>query len=137
MTTNRDIIQDAYRDAQIIPQDEEVSAQQATTGLRKLNAMCGEWREDRLLFDFVSQTSLTASLPIPTSAERAVTANLALDLLDDIGGSPPRGLIERASNAKKALLRRSLLYVQRPATTDHMPQGEGKRYGDNSILTDS
>lgn len=137
MTTNRTIIQDAYRDAQIIPQDEEITALQAQTGLRKLNEMCTEWREDRILFDFVEQSDLSATIPIGLSSERAVKANLALAVLDDIGGAPPRGLIERASEAKKALVRRSLLYIQRPATTDHMPQGEGKRYTGNNILTDS
>ena len=136
MTTNSQIITDALREHNVIPEGKNASAEQATHGLRVLNRMMEKWLEDEINLGYLEQTSAAATIPIPAWAEDGVVAQLAIRLAPTYGAQVSPELYEAAKDSFNSICRK--VFNETDAIQDHTidPLGEARHRLGRSILTD-
>ena len=123
--TNLDLLTDAYRELNIIDENESPTAEQGVLGLRKLNQLMAEWGETDLAFpSWFEQTEQSAELPLPRWAEKAVMYALCLVLAPAFGLSVTPELAIVADNSRTIALRRALNRKLQPIDVTDLPLGE-------------
>lgn len=129
--TVRQLLSDAYLEIGIIRENEELSAEQLSTGIRKLNQMMADWHDDGIELGYYPQTVATANVPIPASAERAVTFNVAIEIAGSFGAPISPSTAKVANDSYRRLERDTIGLVE--MSLDHLP---GVRHNGYDILTD-
>lgn len=89
MSTNLDIITDAYRKANIINDRQVPTATQGAQGLTLLNDMMSDWEEDGIELGYFPQTLLADTIPTETKHDRGIKYNLARGIAGDNGTPVP------------------------------------------------
>ena len=128
--TVRRLLSDAYLELGIIRENEELSPEQLSTGIRKLNQMLADWEADGIELGYYPQTVATANVPITAGAERAVTFNVAIEIAGSFGAPIPPSTAKVAAESYRRLERDTIGLVE--MSLDHLP---GARNG-YDILTD-
>lgn len=131
MATNLETIESALRKLGVLDIEESASARQGVIGLRLLNQMLTRWEANDIPMGFTTQTSLSATLPVPEEAQAAVENNLAIECGPDFGTTPPQAVIIMADTGLAALLRDA--FIVTPNDLSNMP-GNRSRW---NINTDS
>ncbi len=125
MTTNLDIVTDAYRMVNIIPMQSAPSAELGSAGLRRLNSMLAFWASDGIDLGWFSQDDLTADAPLDDAVLEGVTANLAVRLAGTAGVQAPPEVRQTALDAYSTLLRIAVVDSLEPADMTNLPVGSG------------
>lgn len=128
MTSNLDLISDAYRQIGMLDQNESPSAELGQVGLRRLNQLMAAWIEPPSPLQFPSwfeQTDLSAPIPLPLYAHRAVTAALAVEIAGVYDRPVSEALAVIAANSYDALLVKRLNQQIQPIVAD-LPLGDGQ-----------
>ena len=128
LSTNLEIITDAYRDASIVPHHAAPTAEQGASALRRMNQMLAEWEQVDIEIGYFTQVDLDDEIPVPAHAERAITKKLALSLLSAIGMDAPPGLVAEADEAYRKLQVVAMNDKLEPLDQSDSPLGEG-HYG--------
>lgn len=136
MTTNAQIITDALRDINVIPESASASAEQGKFGLRVLNRMLEEWTERDIDLGYFKQSSTTADIPIPAYAESAVTMQLSIRLAPNYGATISAELAMGADRAYTTLSTKAINEKLTKSDMDHLPVGEGRHGRGWDITTD-
>lgn len=129
--TVQELLTDAYLELNVIRENQALSAEQAATGLRKLNQMLADWEKDGIDLGYYPQTLLTATVPITPDAERGVMLNLVIELAGAFGAQVSAATARNASQAYTRLERDAAIVVEQ--SLDHLP---GVARGYYNILTD-
>lgn len=113
--TNLDMITDAFRRIGMVDENNSPSAEQGIVGLRCLNQLQAEWIDRGVGFaSWFTQTSLSATLPIPDWAERAVLGALCIELSAEYERSVSDALATSAVNSFEALQRKRFNQALQP-----------------------
>ena len=94
------LVEDAAIRAGVIPEGQALSADRASRGLERLEALIADWNRQGVQG---MPSTVTASTTIANNVYDAVCSNLALRLIE--GGNPPEPLILQARGAYEALVR--------------------------------
>ena len=137
MTTLVQIVGDALRELNVIPEGVEPDGDQGKHGLRRLNQMLEMWTEDGVELGHFKQSSTTADITIPEWAELGVIMMLAIQLAPHYGASISPELIDSADRAYGTLLRKSVVEKTQPLNMNHLPVGDGQWGRGRNILTDT
>lgn len=81
MTTNADLLTNAYRLIGVVAESQSMSAEQGATALTRMNQFMESLAVEDINLGYFAQTSTTDTCPIPAWAERGVTSKMAKDLL--------------------------------------------------------
>jgi hypothetical protein len=127
VTTNIDIITDAYRMGNVIGMADTPSAELGEAGLRHLNDMLTAWKADTIDLGWFTQDDLTADAPLDDSSLAAVKSNLAVLLVGVAGMEPPAWVARQATKTYDSLLRIAVSDALEEADMSHMPSGSGRR----------
>jgi hypothetical protein len=114
------LITDALLEIGVIRENQSPSPEQLATSLRRLNQLMADWEEDGIELGYYPQSTYTATVPIPESAERAVMFNFALELAGSFGASEVRPATLRAAAQAYARLERDTVDVVE-MSVDHLP----------------
>lgn len=113
--TNLDLITSAFRRIGMLDENEAPSAEQGAVGLQRLNQLLAEWQERGIGFpSWHAQTVLSATLPLPDWAERAVGGALCIELADEYDRPVSDALAAVATNSFDALQRKRLCQAIQP-----------------------
>lgn len=124
MSTNLEIITDAFIETNIFAAGESIPAADAQLALRRLNQLMAEWKEEGIDLGWVRQDTLGDTAPVPEWAERAVYTSLALQLLSAYQQPVSSTLAVIASEAKNAVVGRLQNLKLQGVDMSHLPLGE-------------
>ena len=131
MATNLQTISRALRMIGVLDIEETPSASMSTVGLKCLNEMLLRWEANNVPLGYSSQTSLSATIPVPDEALGAVAYNLAMELAPEFGATIPQIVAAQADMGYRRLL--NDVFIVTPNDTSNMP-GSRSRW---DINTDS
>ena len=127
MTTNLTIIEDALRDIGVISEIDSASAEQGKYCLRRLNQMMEASKENDVDLGWFSQTSTTATTPIPDWAELGITASLSIAIAPNYGATVSIETAAIADEFGSMIVRKSISEKLDNADMSHLPVGAGSR----------
>ena len=135
MTTNADVIQDAFNLIGVTD-GINLSAEDGALGLRAMNDLLSMWDDNEVDISYSPQTSLTDTTPIAAEHMMAVKYNLAVAAAPYFGKTPSAVLLGFASASYNNLLRQNQNSRIEAVDTLHAPLGSGYLPAWN-IITDS
>lgn len=127
MTTNIDIITQAFRKANIIAQIANPSAAQSEQGLADLNRMMYMLEQSDIYLQWYTQTDTAATFPCPEYTEQGVIGSLAVAISPNYGREVSVELAKYASDGMAVISRKSINKKIRPVDVSHLPPGSGLR----------
>lgn len=103
--TYNELITSAMRAIRTVQSGETPTAGEYAVGIERLNNMVSGWRNAGLQMDWSNLDAADGGDTISFDDEdvAAVTAGLSIELCDDYGKEPSRGLLERASASYSGL----------------------------------
>lgn len=132
MATVSQYIQASLRLAQILGENDLVSAEQGASGLTVFNDMIGYFRGKGIEIGLTPQSSTTATLYVPEEDRLELKYVFAMLLCMDYGREPPPHVPALAGPAMEKFLRRAVI-SDRLTNNASMPLGPGG--GSYNILT--
>ena len=124
--TNSDVIKAALREINVINEAQNISSEQGTEGLRKLNQMMAVWAEGTVEVGYFQQTNTTDTIPIPRWLELAVQYNLAIELAPSQSASVSAELYNRADMHLRKAESKIMREKQTNLDMTHMPMGQAR-----------
>lgn len=133
--SNNEVIGDALRELGVISEIQTPSAEQGAHGLRKLNQLLAEWKDQEVDLGYFTQTVLSDTCPIPEYAENGVTCVLATRLASNYGATVSQELAISASSGWQTISARAINQALHEINRYNRPRGSADMWGYN-ILTD-
>lgn len=124
MATNLETIERALRLVNVLDMEEGASPTESSIGLTALNGMLTRWEANNIPLGFSTQTSLSATLPVPSEAESAVAYNLAVELGTELGVAVPAPVATLADAGYRAVCRDA--FNIQPSDPSGMPGRRGR-----------
>jgi len=126
MATARELVTDAYQDAEVLALDVDPSAEEAADGLRRLNQMISALDLDGIPLG-VASYGLDDTINVPDSFVRPLRKMLAVELAAAAGLTIPQMAAIDAERGKRAL--RAQFAQVRESTVDRGLQVSRYEYG--------
>lgn len=137
MSTNRDVVTDAFRMLTVLDANETLSAEDGALGLRQLNIVYASLSADGADQGWPPQDSLGDDFPLDTVGEAQATALLAMRLHAFYPSIQlPEIVPIEAQRAMSQILRDAALASIEEADLRNLPLGESTPVA-NDILTDT
>ena len=131
MATNLETIERAMRLIGVIDIEASAAARQGVIGLKALNEMLTRWEANNLPLGYTTQTSLSATIPVPDEALSTVAHGLAVELAPEYGVTASQVVAMAFNAGYRALLNDG--FIVTPNDMSHAP-GARSRW---DINTDS
>ncbi len=129
-----DLLTPAAKSFGLIGETDQLSAEQGSTGVRKLNRLMAELAEDGVDLGYNPKTNTADTLELPLGHIAGIEAMVAERWSGDYGLPVPPAVLETARDSRNRLLAQAIRVQIERATSNTLPAGEAQRYG-YSILT--
>ena len=118
----------------VLAYHESADAEHGALGLATLNAMMTGWESDNIRIGYFPTSTLTDAMNIAPKYERAVIANLAIDLCPSYERAPSLAVVRMADTGYQSIVRDSVYENRVESVLTDQPIGDGS-YGSSRILT--